>query len=302
MPGIFFANCFFKKGIYRDNPESTRWRLKMDNKPKYKDTRFFLIAIAFISAFNYYLTYPGIRLNGMLLITYMIDTIEGWLAWWIVRSLVLYLDQKMPFRGQAIKRIVVQLALTTLAGILVIILLTVFVSWMVKGRPPISGFFRFDIFIILIWFIVINAIYIGLHYYQEWQDSERLREEEKKLRAGGLTVKSGNQNLLIGFSDIMGFYSDSGYTYLQTWKEKKFLLDLSLENSLKLLPGESFFRLNRQYILQRNAISGYKKTGDGKLDILVNQTGAIPPVISVSRTRAVEFKRWWKSANLQTIA
>jgi hypothetical protein len=262
-------------------------------KIKNKEILFFLVAIAFISAFNYYLTYPNIRFNRLLLLTYLIDTVEGWLAWWVLRTIIIYLDQKIPYRRNALKRIVLQLFVTSIAGMMVIISLTELVSWIAKGRPPVLNFFRFDVFIILIWFFVLNGIYIGLHYYREWQFSELIREEEKKIKATGFIVKTGNHNLLIDFAEIMGFYAESGYTYLQTWNEKKYLIDKSLENTQKLLPVEIFFRLNRQYILQRGAIYGYKKTGDGKLDILVKALGAIPSTISVSRIKAIEFKKWF---------
>jgi hypothetical protein len=266
----------------------------MRERPKYHDIKFFLIAVAFISAFNYYLTYSNIRFNRMLVVTYTIDTAEGWLAWLAVRSVIIYLDKKMPYRQNVVKRIVSQTLITTIAGMLVIILLTELVSWIARSRPAVFSFYTFDIFIIAIWFFVINGIYIGMHYYQQWQQSEQSREEEKKLRATGFAVKHGNLNLLITFSDIMGFYSVDGYTYLQTWQEKKYFADRSLDKTEELLPEEIFFRLNRQYILHRSAISGYKKTGDGKLDVLVNASSTIPPFVRVSRTRAAQFKKWFQ--------
>ncbi len=56
------------------------------------DIRIFLVAIPLISAFNYYLTYPNIHFNGYLLLTFTIDTLQGYLAWWAVRSIILKLD------------------------------------------------------------------------------------------------------------------------------------------------------------------------------------------------------------------
>ncbi|HEX6172114.1 MAG TPA: hypothetical protein VFZ33_20665, partial [Chitinophagaceae bacterium] len=88
---------------------------------KYNDVKFFLVAIAFISAFNYYLTWSNIKLNWYLVYTYTIDTIQGWLAWWAVRSIIIYLDKKMPYGNRPLKRILVQLFLTTTAGLLIII-------------------------------------------------------------------------------------------------------------------------------------------------------------------------------------
>src|SRR4030095_5509248 len=114
---------------------------------KYNDVKFFLVAIAFISAFNYYLTWSNIKFNWFLAYTYAIDTIQGWLAWWAVRSIIIYLDKKMPYGTRPLKIILVQLVVTTIAGLLVIILLTELVSWIVRGKPALANFYFFDIFI-----------------------------------------------------------------------------------------------------------------------------------------------------------
>src|SRR5689334_14006261 len=90
--------------------------LNMDKQPKYDDVRFFLVAIALIAAFNYYLTYTNIRFGWFLIITYSLDTIEGWLAWWAVRSIIIYLDEKMPYGANPLKRIVLQTIITTVTG------------------------------------------------------------------------------------------------------------------------------------------------------------------------------------------
>jgi DNA-binding LytR/AlgR family response regulator len=263
---------------------------------KYNDIKFFLIAIAFISAFNYYLTYTHIRLNWFLALTYTIDTVEGWLAWWAVRSIVIRLDAAMPYGSHPLKRILVQLLLTTAAGLFIIIFLTEMVSLIARGRLAPLSFYLFDIFIFVIWFFVINGIYIGLHFYAEWKQSERQRQQEKKVRTGGFTVKQGNQNLLIAFDDIVSFYAADGYTTLLTRHQQKYICDKSLDKMEVLLPAEYFFRLNRQYIVHRSAVTGFKRTGDGKIDVLVQAPGLLPTAIAVSRTRAVSFKNWFQPA------
>jgi hypothetical protein len=266
----------------------------MQDQHKYHDVGFFLIAIAFISAFNYYLTYNNIHFNWFLILTYTIDTIEGWLAWWAVRSIIIYFDKKLPYTERPLRRILIQLLVTTVTGLLIIILLTELESWIIKGRPAPLSFYLFDVFIFIIWFLVINGIYIGRHYYSEWKQSETDRQEEKKVRAGGFTVKHGKQTILIAFSDILGFYAEDKYIVLITWKYKKYFPDKSLDKIEEVLPEEFFFRLNRQYIVHRNAITGFKRTGDGKIDVLVNVPENFPAAIPVSRTRAVSFKNWFQ--------
>jgi DNA-binding LytR/AlgR family response regulator len=270
----------------------------MHHREKYNDVKFFLVAIAFISAFNYYLTYTKIRFNWFLVLTYSIDTIEGWLAWWAVRSIIIYLDEKMPYGEKPLKRILIQLAVTTTAGLFVIIILTEMVSWIARGRPAIQSFYLFDIFIFVIWFFVINGIYIGMHYYKEWKQSEQKRIEEKKIRAGGFSVKHGKQNLLLPFNEIAGFYSEEGYTVLLNNQDKKFFPDKSLDKIEKALPEEWFFRLSRQYIIHRDTVKGFKRLNDGKLDVMIKPHGNLPPSIQVSRLKAAAFKNWFESETL----
>ncbi|MGC4034343.1 MAG: hypothetical protein QM764_00180 [Chitinophagaceae bacterium] len=80
----------------------------MENSRKYNSCKILSIAIAFISAFNYYLTYTNIRFNWFLILTYTIDTIEGWLAWWAVRFIIIRLDKKMPYGNRPLRRILLQ--------------------------------------------------------------------------------------------------------------------------------------------------------------------------------------------------
>ncbi|MCB0376841.1 MAG: hypothetical protein KDD04_13065, partial [Sinomicrobium sp.] len=90
-------------------------KTKISN-PYHPDIPLFLILIPFISAFNYYLTYTNVRFNWFLLLTFSIDTVQGYLAWWGVRAFILYLDKKIPYRKGSVKRIVVQLVCTLIIG------------------------------------------------------------------------------------------------------------------------------------------------------------------------------------------
>ena len=80
-------------------------QLKHQN-PYHPDVWLFLILIPLISAFNYYLTYTHIQLNWFLLLTFSIDTAQGYVAWWGVRSFIFFLDKKQPFENGPSKRVV----------------------------------------------------------------------------------------------------------------------------------------------------------------------------------------------------
>ena len=267
----------------------------MSTQPKYRDIPFFLIAIAFISGFNYYLTYTYIRFDWYTLLRYTLDTLTGYLAWWAVRAIVIYLDKKIPYGARPLKRILIQFFLTTLAGISVIIVTTELLNFIVTDHPVPMSFYLYDLFIISIWFFVINGIYVGMHYYAELRTSETLRKVEKQVRISGFSVKHGKQNLMIPFEDIFGFYTDEGYTTLLTRENKKYLPDRSLDKIAENLPGEQFFRLNRQFILHRDVVAGYKRAADGKLEVWITpSSGNLPDIVQVSRLRAAAFKAWFE--------
>lgn len=262
--------------------------------PYHPDVVLFLILIPFISAFNYYLTYSNIRWGGFLLLTFSIDTAQGYLAWWAVRWLILFLDRQWPYETGVLKRIVVQLIATLVIGLFIIASTTELISWMVKGKPAVLSFYSFDLFIISIWFFVINGIYIGLYYYNLWRKTEDERKEQNKMKADGLFVKASNQEIKIEFSELAGLAVDDVYVVAIHQSGKKYYLDHSLDKIEKVLPPDLFFRLNRQFILHRQIITGFKKEENGKIVVMSVKPECFPTEITVSRIKAPAFKAWFR--------
>lgn len=263
------------------------------SQAKYKDVRFFVVFIVIANAFNYYLTYNNIRFNWFFVLTFCLDTLQGLIAWYIVRSIVIWLDQKMPYQDNPAKRIGLQTIVTTVAGIGSIAIMTEICSLLIRGKWAGIDFYIFDLIIISIWFLAMNGIYIGMHYYHEWQQSENKRIADKKLKATGLYVRIGKQDLVVAFDEICGFYSDDGFTYLHTTGGKTYLAEGSLDKTEQLVPEELFFRVNRKHLIHRSAIVGYKRIEDGKLEVAINPFENVPAVLPVSRIRAVPFKKWF---------
>ncbi|WP_266365688.1 LytR/AlgR family response regulator transcription factor [Tellurirhabdus rosea] len=262
--------------------------------PYHPDVPLFLILIPFISGFNYYLTYPNIQFNGFLLLTFTIDTVQGYLAWYAVRQFIIYLDKKWPYYRGPLKRILFQALSTTLLGLAVISLLTELVSWIALGKPAPLIFYTRDLFIISIWFFVINGIYIGLHYYYELQDAENKRQEENRIKQEGFPVRFGKKELWLKFDEIPGFYVEGDYAVACHLAGNKYYLDQSLDKVEQQIPPAFFFRLNRQYILHRQFITGFKRAENGKLLVLLQKTELFPSEIPVSRIKAAAFKAWFR--------
>lgn len=258
------------------------------------DVPLFLVLIPFISAFNYYLTYSKIEFNGFLLLTFTIDTFQGYCAWWGVRAVILLLDKRMPYGINPLRRIIIQLLTTLIVGLLIIALLTELVSLIARGKPAPLDFYTIDMFIIGIWFFVINGIYVGLYYYNALRRTEMRRLEDNRMKTEGLLVKQGKQELRLKYEDLAGFYVDGDYAVAVSRPGKKFYLDQSLNEIEKSLPGNDFFRLNRQYMVHLDMIAGFKRLDNGKIAVALKTHEGFPAEVPVSRLKAAAFKRWFR--------
>lgn len=259
---------------------------------RYNDFVLFLLLIPIINTINYHLTYSKIRWDWYTYTTYIIDTITGFLAWYLIRIVIIWMDQNLPFEKGMLKRILWQILITNLVAQGSIIAETEIINALFGDGPLPTKFYTYNLFIFFIWILVINGIYIGFYLHNEWRRVQLLRERDSKLRSTGFEVLLGNSIKNIPFNDISIFYVEDRTTYLQTTDNENFVIGGSLNKILPHLPEESFFRLNRKYIVQRNAIKGYKKDINGKLEVEFRTNNGLAKSI-ISRLTAPDFKKWF---------
>jgi DNA-binding LytR/AlgR family response regulator len=171
---------------------------------------------------------------------------------------------------------------------------TELLSFLVKGEQAPLSFYTFDLFIICIWFFVINGIYVGLHYYREYTSVAETRQEQARLKAGGVRVRLGKQELLLSYEEIQGMFVDGDYVAVIDSGGKRHFLDLSLDKLEEALPSSWFFRLNRQYIVHRQLVTGFERAENGKIQVMLSPGSYFPPHVTVSRTKAPSFKEWFR--------
>ena len=90
--------------------------------------------------------------------------------------------------------------------------------------------------------------------------------------------------------EIAYFHSQEKIVFLVTQQNKKFVLDLTLDELEKSLNPKEFFRLNRQFIAKLPSITDIFNHFNGKLKIKLQPK--IEEEIFVSRERAPRFKEW----------
>jgi len=78
--------------------------------------------------------------------------------------------------------------------------------------------------------------------------------------------------------------------FLMTKNKRKHLIDYSLDQLIDLLDPTSFYRLNRQFIVQLDAIDRIDTFFNYKLKITLKPTSPID--VFVAKDRAKAFKDW----------
>ncbi len=104
------------------------------------------------------------------------------------------------------------------------------------------------------------------------------------------TIKVGQHLKIISSEDIECFFSENKATYLHTNSNRNYLIDGALEQVQTELDPENFFRVNRTFIVQINAIKDIIAYTNSRLKIILNSYTETE--IIVSRERVKEFKNW----------
>ena len=118
---------------------------------------------------------------------------------------------------------------------------------------------------------------------------KNIRLDDRKFKSRFL-VKMGEKMMSVETEDILCFFAHAGLVYLQTKAGKKYLMDQTLDEIIKELDPERYYRANRQYILNYTSIETVHKFGKSKL--LVETTFAHEEQIIVSSEKATAFKQW----------
>jgi two-component system, LytTR family, response regulator LytT len=111
------------------------------------------------------------------------------------------------------------------------------------------------------------------------------REYKKRF-----SVKVGQHLKLINIDEIECFYSENKGTYLHTTEGRNYLLDTTLELLENELEPQTFFRINRKFFVNINAIKDMVSYTNSRLQIKLNSYN--DDDVIVARERVKDFKEW----------
>jgi len=115
-----------------------------------------------------------------------------------------------------------------------------------------------------------------------------LRSKDYKTR---FMVKLGEHIRSITTDQIIVLYADGRDVYLVTQQNRKFIIDYTLEALEEVLDPKHFFRPNRTFIININAIKDVLVYSNSRLKVSLTQE--FDKEIIVSREKVGEFKEWF---------
>ena len=116
-------------------------------------------------------------------------------------------------------------------------------------------------------------------------------EGTSKNYKGRFMVKVGDHIRSVTSDQVIFLFADGRDVYLVTQQMKKYIIDFTLESLEEILEPQTFFRVNRTYILNIHFIQDVVMYSNSRLKI------ATQPLwdkeIIVSREKVSEFKDWF---------
>lgn len=106
-------------------------------------------------------------------------------------------------------------------------------------------------------------------------------------------VKVGQQLTYLNTQDIRYFFSDEGLVYAKTDKNKKHLIDFTLDQLENMLDPADFFRINRKIVLHIESIHKIHTYFNSRLKLELRPSTDLEVI--VSRDRVPNFKNWLDS-------
>lgn len=103
-------------------------------------------------------------------------------------------------------------------------------------------------------------------------------------------VTTGERIKSILTEDVAYFMSEGKYLYLTTKEGKQFIVDFTLAKLEKVLQPDRFFRINRKFIINFDAIDNMVNYSKSRVKIELNPPCTTDAIVSVDRSG--DFKNW----------
>jgi len=115
-------------------------------------------------------------------------------------------------------------------------------------------------------------------------------QQPKQQTKSRFLVKQGQAIKTITLEEVAYFWAEEGVVFLVTKQGKRFIINYTLDQLEEQLDHTSFFRANRQLIVQIDAVQEVHSYFKGRLTLQLNP--ALDKEVIISSSKASEFKDW----------
>ncbi len=154
-----------------------------------------------------------------------------------------------------------------------------------------TTFFEFDLPLAIV------VLSMGSFYF--YQKNVFKTIPDKDLQRGSKTAKEkqieaflGSKKLWISPSEIYLLYVENKIVWVLTREKEIFSLGISISALIEELSPSEFFRINRQTILARKVVKGFRRLNYQKLEVILNTELNKDLNLVVSKYNAPIFKKW----------
>lgn len=126
----------------------------------------------------------------------------------------------------------------------------------------------------------------------QYDELSRVLIQMNKSYKTRFMVKVGEHLRSVKAENISFFYAEGRTVYLITSKQNKYIIDYTLEELVKQLDPDMFFRPNRSFIININAIKDVVVYSNSRL--LVELHHEFEKEIIVSRDKVAQLKTWFE--------
>jgi hypothetical protein len=130
------------------------------------------------------------------------------------------------------------------------------------------------------------------------QHKQRAQEKEEITTSVNATENSRkrlvtykrDEMVMVEVRDIAFIFLSQNNVFVQTFLNQQYTINISLDELIKQLDNDVFYRANRQVVINVNAIKTILVYGRNQLQLI---TQPLPPEdIIISKNKVVEFKKW----------
>ena len=232
----------------------------------------------------------------------------SFILWELVRFVIRRLDKKFSWIDYPAQRIFLQFLFAIVTPAFLCFVFTLLFMKLAYNQDIFKTEWLYnEFYVVILVIVIINLVYFTWWLFLRWRalhaQSVIAREHGKvngeepipertqgSETAAIIIVSKAGKNILLPQTEITHVVLEGSYTFIKTHKSESFVTTYTLDELTKMLDPESFFRVNRQIIISRNACRAYENIENGKISIDLSVDVRAPVIVSQKRAKA--FRNW----------